>query len=159
LQTAPAYRREAGLTLVEVLMVVFIIGLVTGVAVMTLPERQDPYKKALADVQDTIDAIRDRSIMTGEVLGLSIDDNRIAVVSWTGTEWQPTGRAAFNLPAHAELEIVRERADTGGADVPSVIIFNPLGVTEPVRLDLHAGPMTFALRLNENGELVDAHEG
>ncbi|MEM5517711.1 prepilin-type N-terminal cleavage/methylation domain-containing protein [Henriciella sp. AS95] len=155
---APAYRCETGFTLVEVLLVVFIMSLITGVAVLTLPEREDPYEKTLAEVQQTISAIRDRSILTGEVLGVSIHDDRVSIVSWTGTEWQPTGRAGFDLPPNAELEIVRERGARRSSDGPSVIVFNPLGVTEPVRLDLRAGPLTFALKLTEDGDLVEANE-
>lgn len=152
----PASQAQKGMTLVEVLLVVFIMGLVTTVAVMTLPERQDPYERALGQVQDTVDAIRDRSIMTGEVLGIAVNEDRLDVVNWTGSEWQPVARQGFRLPANAELEIVREKGERRSDDEPSVIIFNPLGVTEPVRLDLRAGPLTFALRLTEEGKLVQA---
>ncbi|MEQ9315404.1 MAG: prepilin-type N-terminal cleavage/methylation domain-containing protein [Henriciella sp.] len=153
----PAHLAQKGFTLVEVLLVVFIMGLVTTVAVMTLPERQDPYERALSEVQGTVDAIRDRSIMTGEVLGIAIREDRLEVVNWTGNEWQPVARQSFHLPANAKLEIVREKGDRRGEDAPSVIVFNPLGVTEPVRLDLRAGPLTFALRLTEDGRLVEAN--
>ncbi|MGB3627495.1 MAG: hypothetical protein WA989_16815, partial [Henriciella sp.] len=115
-----------------------------------------PYERALSDVQGTIDAIRDRSIMTGEVLGIAINGDRLDVVNWTGAEWQPVARTGFSLPRNAELEIVRERGERRSEDAPSVIVFNPLGVTEPVRLDLHTGPLTFALRLTEDGRLEQA---
>lgn len=144
--------RTSGMTLVEVLMVVFIIGLVTMVVVLTLPPREDPYERAFRKVQDTIAAVHDRAMMTGEVLGLSPQEDRIDIVSWTGTEWQPAARQSLALPANARLEIVRERADRNDG-APSVIIFNPLGVTQPVRIDLHAGMRVFALQLTEEGRL------
>ena len=44
-------RRDAGMTLVEVMMVIFIIGLATTVAVMTLPPRERPEARVLREVE------------------------------------------------------------------------------------------------------------
>ena len=42
------------MTLVEVMLVVFIVGLVAGVAVMTLPDRPAPHERALRDLGQAV---------------------------------------------------------------------------------------------------------
>lgn len=151
-------RHDAGMTLVEVLLVVFIMGLIAGVAVMTLPSRDTPQEKALQTVRTAIEDVRDRAVLTGEVLGLRLGPGGFELVSWTGEEWLPTRvQPVMRLPQAVRISFAPLEGKRGlEKDRPMALVFNPLGVNEPIRLEISMGPETDLLEITPEGEVVDA---
>lgn len=148
--------REAGLTLVEVMMVVFIIGLASAVAVMTLPERESEGERAVREVRQVLQGVRDRSVLTGEVTGLYPTDTGLRIVSWTGTEWMAAPRGDIQLPQDVRVELLPPEVNgRAGREAPEQIIFNPLGLAEPVRLSVSWRSLSRELTLTPEGDVVD----
>lgn len=155
-------RNDTGMTLVEVLMVVFIAGLVAGVAVLTLPDRQSPHEKAVQKIRTALQDAQDRAVLTGEVIGLRPLEGRVEVLSWTGVEWQPSAHSRIALPENVRLEIrskTQRGEDAPRAGDPPFLIFNPLGVTEPVQVDVVQGALIHSLEITADGGVVDAARG
>ncbi|WP_300393124.1 GspH/FimT family pseudopilin [Henriciella sp.] len=146
--------RQAGMTLVEVMIVVFIVGLVAGVAVMTIPERESPREKAVRELGQAVRDIQDQAILTGDTLALRATDGAVTLLRWDGYEWQATRRNVLELPDGVSVQLVRpdeSRApeDHGGR----MLVFDPLGVTEPANLIVSYGAFQKTLLINPGGEV------
>ena len=151
------HTRQSGLTLVEVMVVVFVIGLVTSIAVLTLPSRDNAGERALKVVRQALQDAHDRSVLTGEVIGLHLTETGFRLVSWTGDEWLPIRRGNISFPRDVRVELLA--ADETGAQSrkpPERIIFNPLGLAEPVQLSVSWRAFSQELTLTPDGDLVDA---
>ena len=73
---------QAGMTLVEVMAVLFIVGLTAGIVTLTLPENpSDEEASAQAFARVLTDA-QDRAIMTGQPVGLNLTERGYMLVQW-----------------------------------------------------------------------------
>ncbi|WP_290750606.1 GspH/FimT family pseudopilin [Henriciella sp.] len=148
-------RRDAGLTLVEILVVIFVMGLVSAVAVMTLPARETPYERAVREVQSALRDAQDRAVLTGEVIGVQPTEHGLDLLSWTGEEWLPLRADRLSLPDGVRLEVVGAEDDRRDHDeIPQRIVFNPLGATQPVHLAVTWRTYAQRLTLMPDGEVV-----
>lgn len=146
---------QSGMTLMEVLLVIFIMGLVSGVAVATLPERKSPQQKAVRDLGQSIRAIQDQSILTGDVLALRAAKGQVSLLRWDGYEWQPAEREFIDLPQAVDVRLSRaDERRTRNEDEPRMLVFDPLGVIEPVDVTISAGSFERTLRITQDGEVV-----
>ena len=149
-------RRDAGMTLVEVMMVIFIIGLATTVAVITLPPREAAEARMLRQVETALGQAQDRAVLTGEVIGLQQTEAGFELLSWTGEEWLLLQGGLLRLPADVEVEILPpEDQRRNGRDAPARIVFNPLGRAEPITLSVSWRGWSERIALNTDGEVAD----
>lgn len=152
--------RDAGMTLVEVMLVIFIMGLVTSVAVMTLPPRETQQERAVRKVETVLRDAQDRSVLTGEIIGIQPTENGIELVSWTGEEWLAIQRARLDLPDGVRLEVLPpDGALQSREDTPQRIIFNPLGRAEPINVAVNRRSWSQRLTLTPDGEVIHDREG
>lgn len=146
--------RQAGMTLVEVMLVVFIVGLVAGVVVMTLPARQDPHEKAADDLGRAIRDIQDMSILTGETFALLASEDTVSLQKWDGFEWQPAGRKLTSLPEGVDIQLLHPDKRPGqDGKRGRMLVFDPLGVTEPANVVISYGMFQQTLRIEPDGEV------
>ena len=156
---ARSLSRQAGMTLVEVMLVIFIVGLVAGVAVTTLPERESREEAAVRELGETLRGIQDQAILTGDVLALRAAKGEITLMRWDGFEWQSVDKRLIDLPQAVDVELSRSgerRPPARRRDEATMLVFDPLGVTEPVDITLTAGRFARTLRITEDGEVVNA---
>jgi general secretion pathway protein H len=106
-------RHESGFTLLELLMVVFVVGIMAGLAVMSIggnPERE--FKRDVSRIQQVLGLAQDEAPFAGEELGfwldpegksysfLSFDDKKL--------KWRPYDKEGFAehaLPAQYRMEL------------------------------------------------------
>ncbi|MEE1339922.1 MAG: type II secretion system minor pseudopilin GspH [Succinivibrionaceae bacterium] len=71
-------RIESGFTLIEILMVIFLMGMVTSMVSLALPPSTslegDPYEQA-ERLNYIMDEIADRASMEGRIIGLRVEEN------------------------------------------------------------------------------------
>ena len=100
---------EAGLTLVEVLVVLAIIGVMSGVAVFGLgaASRGDTVQAEAQRLAASVQLASDEALVTDRRLALQWDGRGYSFVEWTGGEWQPHEAASLGerheLPAEMAL--------------------------------------------------------
>lgn len=155
----PAARpsKQAGMTLVEVMLVVFIVGLVAGVAVMTLPDRPDPQERAVRDLGQAVRDIQDMAVLTGDALAISAEGGKVSLVRWDGFDWQPAGRDLANLPPGVSVRLARPAETKSHEDEKGarLLVFDPLGASEPADIIVSAGAFERTLHVTPDGEVRD----
>ncbi|WP_300381591.1 prepilin-type N-terminal cleavage/methylation domain-containing protein [Henriciella sp.] len=155
MQVHRSFSPQSGMTLVEVLLVIFIMGLVAGVAVTTLPERESPQEEAVRELGQSIRTIQDQSVLTGDVLALRTEKGRVSLLRWDGYEWQPAERAFIDLPQAVNVRLSRaDERRTRNEDEARMLVFDPLGVIEPIDVTISAGKFERTLRITQDGEVV-----
>ena len=138
---ADRLQTQRGMSLIEVLLVVFIIGLSASLVVLTLPPRMSATMKEAQTLASQIVAAQDQAILTGQPIGLVIERKAYAFKRWQANSWQNT-RGGKDLGARMELDL-RDTVTTRPEDWP-VLVFDPAGITERQ-----------TLRLRGEGEIVD----
>lgn len=127
--------RQTGISLVEIMVTLAIIGVATSLVLLTIPTRP-LFKQETTRLQETLEQTAGRSRITGQPMGLVIEGQTYSPAIWQNGSWRLL--ASYTLPSDFRVEIDGEtpaRPEDGEPAVP-VIIFDPLGHTQPVALDL-----------------------
>jgi len=150
---------EAGFTLIEVMLVVFIIGLSAGVVVLSLPERADPARQALDDFVKAVHLARDQAVLSGAPIGLSLSEEGYSLQSWQQGKWQEM-RLSSRLGESLDVRLISHGSEVTRADLPGNwpdLMFDPTGVGSSALLRVRAGGQAYDVSLTELGEVtVDA---
>ena len=88
---------QAGISLVEVLAAVFIVGLMSSLVVLTMPREAPPERQFAGALQEIIEDSIDRSILRGAPVAIDIRNNVIRVHDWKQSEWNRKSVAEFNV--------------------------------------------------------------
>lgn len=131
----PLGASEAGFTLMEILMVVFIVGLSAGIVVMSLPERSDALQDETARLERVIEALSDRAVLSGNAYGLELTEVSYKAVIRQNEIWVPVAQYERRLPRSVTLEV----ADFKVEDEAALIVFDPAGVPTDIQIRLNMG--------------------
>ena len=138
------------MTLVEVMAVLFIIGLTAGLVTLTLPQRPtDEQASAQAFARILRDA-QEQSILAGQPVGLKLDDASYSLVQWRREGWQPTGQIA-RLPSRLRIEL--EEPPPNRPEIWPDMVFAPTGIVEPTSFQLRGRGARIDVHLDETGEV------
>ena len=142
--------RQRGMTLVEVMMVVFIIGLSAGLVVLTLPAR-DPVQ--LVEARDFAQAVRttqDAAILSGQPTAIQVTEDGYFTLNWSGQDWT-LRRGGKTLPRAVDL-VIRSGIPERPEDWPQ-LIFDPTGVNAATEFRFAGGGERVDVLVLENGEV------
>lgn len=92
-RTKRRLKTQRGMTLVEVLVVVLILGLMAGVVVMTLPSDEDTAKAEAFRFANQIRTAQELAITSGQIVGLRMDSGGYDFLIYNANGWQ-----ALSLP-------------------------------------------------------------
>lgn len=115
---------EAGFTLVEMLMVVFIIGLVSAIAVMNMPAPISPLREDGMLLQRDVNALSKRAVLTGIPHALEIQEGAYNGVYWQGEDWVKLTQ--YGRALSEDISITLDEAPIEETDAR--IIFDPVGI-------------------------------
>lgn len=114
------------MTLVEVMLVMFIIGLASTVVVMTLPPQDSPARRMANELARTLQTAQDRAILTGSSVGVTLRDKSVGTAIWRRNAWQADSQT-LQIPRAVNLRLLDNASDDRVMDVPT-IIFDATGV-------------------------------
>lgn len=152
------------MSLVEVLVVVFIIGLASAMVVLTLPERRSPQAQLIDHMRQTLVRAQDQAVLSGQPVGLFVSEKGYSAAIWQAEGWQaiPGAEVAFPISVDVETRIndetirrnVRERgASEETAPYPD-LVFDPTGLAQVADIRLRARGERIDIRLDETGEIT-----
>lgn len=124
---------QAGFTLLEVLTVVFIMGLVTSLVVIALPEPEQDLQTEARRLERTIDQLQDRAILTGAVHALDLTASNYQVTRWQAGTWTPLPGFSHEFPGGVVANISgRQEAGSSGWR----LLFDPVGLPFQSQINL-----------------------
>ncbi len=133
-------------------MVVFIMGLATGLVVLTLPPRASPEQAAAKTFAATLNQAQDRAILSGQSVGLRLNSRGYELTEWRAGQWVPL---RTNERLGRGLSLVR-RDDFGSLraeDWPD-LIFDPTGVVEGISFDLRGRGDELVITVQADGDVI-----
>jgi type II secretion system protein H len=166
--------RQAGVTLIELMVVLVVLSVLTAVTTMALPPRVTDAERAAGDLAATIAGLSDQAIVESRPLGLDMSVTGWRVVSFREGRWEPTGTAAptgaqlgysveaaddFALPEEAEEGeiLIRRRGATAETEtVPApapAIVFDPVGEATAATITITGEGARYAVTIGPFGEV------
>ena len=139
------------MTLVEVMLVLFIIGIASTVVVMTLPPQETPARSTANDLARTLQTAQDRAILTGNPIGVTLKDQTIGTAIWRGSAWQ-ADRQVLRIPRTVDLRLLNAVSNDEALDVPA-IIFDATGVNSELSFRIDGRREAIDLTFKATGEV------
>ncbi|MEM7328914.1 MAG: GspH/FimT family pseudopilin [Pseudomonadota bacterium] len=147
---AKRLERQAGMTLVEVMTVLFIIGLTAGLVTLTLPERPTEEQASAQAFARVLREAQEHAIMAGQPVGLKLNDRGYAMLQWRRDGWRPQ-RGAVILPRGMDIQF--QTTDRVAPEGWPEIVFDPTGIVQPTSFQLRARGVRIDIMLEESGEV------
>lgn len=144
---------QAGFTLVEVMTVVFIIGLTSSLVILTMPERPSASERAADAFARDVRQASDRAILTGRVQGIDLVEDGYRFVEWRGDGWERVPQRGRRDRTEVNLTLRGDgRRFDEAEDLPE-LLFDPTGVNDPVELDFRIGSERYVILIAPDGEV------
>ena len=121
---------QRGLTLVELLVVLVVMGLVGAVAVATLPPSVGPAQETADRLAARLPGLVDEAIVRARPLGLDADARGLTVLTYEAAGWTP--RETMDLPRDLRLDLAAADEILPPDPPPSgtLLIYRPPGEAE-----------------------------
>ena len=167
-------RPQAGFTLLEILVAMFIMALLSGVVVLSMPEGPESAEREARRLAARLHMAAQESVITGEAWGVVIGEDGYAFYRRRAGVWAPVGaRDKFFAPETwdaetavswtregvsprlAELEDEREDEDDDKPKrVTPMARFDSTGEATPFEVVLERGRKRYTVRTDEMGEVA-----
>lgn len=165
--------REAGFTLVELLVVVFIIALMSTLVVLSLPDSATPLRTMTEKMALKLHQASRESILSGEAVALSMGpEGAVRFERYRDGAWreedvhhlslkQSEGVERIVLTVSHEGDVLRPHAasprsvmDSEEPSFTREVIFSPLGEATPAEIRLQDGAEEAIIRVGAGGEVA-----
>tara|TARA_R110000822_G_scaffold56320_3_gene142390 strand:+ start:231 stop:725 length:495 start_codon:yes stop_codon:yes gene_type:complete len=147
---------EAGMTLTEVLVAVFIMALAAGMVTMTMRPKADPLAEAATRLEHDVTSALDLALVTGVPQGLSITEDGYQRVSWQNQAWSPAPGRAVAFARNVTFDTTRTPSQTASDAetlVPNVVL-DTTGTAQGEPLTLVRDRQTITLTIAPNGQVT-----
>lgn len=139
---------QAGFTLVELMIVVAIIGLVSGVVVLSLPDNDRTLRRAAETLAARIAVARDMAIVDGRATSLVLDAGGYGFAQRSGGVARPMVQRGLRRDAWPEGVSALVDGRPGGQ-----VRFDPTGIADPAVVTLSRDSARLAVRVAADGDV------
>lgn len=150
-QTTPR-ALQSGLSLVEIMVTLSIIGVATSLILLTIPTRPLHQQEATR-LQETLEQTAGRSQITGQPMGLITDGKSYSAALWQNGRWRIL--TSYRLPSDIHIQVDGALPELPEEDEPPIpaVIFDPLGHTPPTDIELVRNRTVTSLTLLPDGHV------
>lgn len=148
----PVKRPDAGFTLIEMLCVLVLIGLLSGVVIMNIPPSKSQAQIQAERLTRDLNAMVQNGLISGEVRGFGLTEKQFSFYAYNGEEFVPAGSGNWSDVLRPEL--VREGQKLKlPEELSPQIIFEPTGLNDPFTLGLSGPQSSYELRSEGKGRV------
>ena len=147
---------EAGMTLTEVLVAVFIMALAAGMVTLTMRPKTDPLSEAATRLEHDVASALDLALVTGVPQGLSLTEDGYQRLSWQNQVWSPAPAKAVTFANKVSFDTTRipSRTVSDTEAVAPDIILDTTGTAQGAPLTLMRDRQTITLTIAPNGRVT-----
>ncbi len=150
--TGNRLRRDAGVSLVEVLTALMVVGLLAGAVVLLAPGPDHKARVEAERVAARILAASDESVLSNRSMALVVTPEGYGFERLEPEGWRPAaGSAVLSFRAWPDDFDVRIEERDGDAADTRVIRFDPLGGATPAKLLLSAAGARWSVAVDGQG--------
>ena len=166
MQAGPDTSSEAGFTLVEMLVVIFIIGLMVSVVALQMGRQAPPAEKHASELAKALTLLSRESILSGEATAWTVTGRSYAFERYRDGAWEPIVFRRSRLPMGTPEGIAllsaskarpRSARSTGEGAADRLVVFLPVGEATPVELDISGQRALRRLKVEANGDVSVSH--
>jgi len=143
---------NAGFTLVEIMTVLVIIGLVTSVAILTMPTPKSGIEIQANKLTAELNALSQDGLISGRVNAVGFSKDGYTLYSYRDGQWEE--RLSDDWDDGYRLQYTRNET---AVDIPKTItpgiLFQPTGLSTPFELTLSSRDITYAIKTEGNGRV------
>lgn len=147
-----ATRKELGFTLIELMAVLVIISLMTGIVVMSVPAKKDPIEIYGQSMQRSFSMAAHDSVISGLPQAFGFYSDGFVSYVYEGGEWVVESELPW--PEDADISFYKDDVsiDLPPEPVP-IVIFDPLGLSTEFSLELEGLERTLTFRSFGDGKV------
>lgn len=138
-------------------MVLFIIGLISGAVVMTLPKEPPAAKQMAEGLTQQLNMAAQESLLSGAPFALGVSEIGYSFLTYNGTEWVNTASQDWADGLTAQLTKDGEPIKLTEAALPH-ILFEPTGSSSVFALSLSSFEASYSLSSLGDGRVTLASE-
>lgn len=151
-----AFDNDDGFTLVEVLCVLVILGLATGLVVLNLPTRAPALETQLKQVSAQLNIAARNAQIDGQIRGLDIAPDGYELFNYDA-DWTSQGAQAWpdvrRVKLNVDGTIVDFKARAKLEDPRPLIVFDPTEGVTPFALEVQSRDGEYILASDDSGKI------
>lgn len=144
--------KESGFTLVEILCVLVVIGLMSSVVILSVPQPKSPLDRQAELLTGQLNALAQDGLISGFVTAAGFSKDGYQLYAFEGSEW--TERASAEWQDSYRMTLTRSSARL---DMPKkaepIILFQPTGLSTPFKFTLSDDETKYALTTSGDGRI------
>ncbi len=144
---------EAGFTLIEMLCVLVLISLLSGVVIMNIPNPKSPAQIQAEGLTRDLNAMAQEGLISGEVRAFGLTEKQFSFFAYDGEEFIPAGGNIWSDEIRTEFTRNGEKLKLPETLTPQ-ILFEPTSINTPFVLDLSGRKGRYEIRSEGDGRVV-----
>ena len=141
---------EAGFSLVELLAVLAVLALVSGLVVVSLPRPEDTPQDAVRELAADLNATIRQSLYDGQTRALAVSEDEWQLRRFSNGTWAVDRAGELRPPVRLAVEDVPVELTE---DLQPLVLFEPSGLATPFVLEAGRRAEQFILVGDATGEL------
>ncbi|MBL4869491.1 MAG: prepilin-type N-terminal cleavage/methylation domain-containing protein [Robiginitomaculum sp.] len=150
------WSRQAGFSLVEVMVTLLIIGLMASAVILNLPEQEDRLESQAKKLALHLHMASQTSIIEQSIVGVNFDEDGYSLLRYNGDAWTPYFTYEFDENALPQISLIKNGTNLDmnklrKSTIPA-IQYDMTGLVSPFSVVFLYGTQKITLRITADGK-------